>query len=75
MPLLQVSLGSTGGKYDFGPLLALHSRLFQTGLHLQEAEALFERDGTPIPESRSFLRAFANRRNCQRLVFASAQDN
>ena len=57
MPLLQVSLGSTGGKFDFGPLLALHSRLFQTGLHLQEAEALFERDGNPIPESRSLLHA------------------
>jgi hypothetical protein len=58
-PLLLVNLGSSAGRQDFGPLLGLHTRLLQAGVYLQEADSLFEREGTPTPESRSFLRTLA----------------
>jgi hypothetical protein len=63
LPLLYADLESSGTWLAAGPVVALQARLRHCGIFIQNADALFDREGNPPAESRRFLKTLlASRR-------------
>jgi hypothetical protein len=62
LPLLRVDLAASENRAGLGLPVMLQAALSGAGIHLHDAEHLFDRYGVPLPESRALVSSLAGSR-------------